>query len=818
MSDFVITKIKVLRPKHIKGNTSMETQDFTFPYNNNINSYSNSKKSNRAKTNSKPNKSERKANNNSFILRRKNHNDLDDINIKMITHKTISKDKKLENSQPRHYLKVERKNPFHARIRSLQINYKDKNNLYSIHNYNKTDVSNYKDKKIILNSKNKINNINQKYYGENNYNDYSSNKNKIIVMKKNNSLLEDNESTKYTKLSEPKSLNYENNNNNFGDNKLLIIDKKNKNIKYNDIIEKKKLKHSVLKNENIKSNCNRNKNRVIIKTKFDNLKKINSTNRDEENRDNSPLLKTEEKNNISASNIVQKIKEKIHLLKTAMEDNYNSARSKANKDITYNNNSTNSNNKNSTNSNNNNSINNNSNINSSNNNNINNYKFTEVNSIKGKKSNNNNYSKFEKKMNFPINLKKSSNKKKNIFIELDKHFNSTIKNKSNISKNKKKVYNKYNRNKKRYSNEKYNLNNKSISNFLHDDNSSFRQVKKKLHFKGTRSQRELMPNFIEKTLNSDETKNKPKIIKRKNPKDLSEKTIEKIETICQKGFFGVDVEKTNQDNFFIYKNFINNPNYIFFGVCDGHGTFGHEVSGYLVYDIPLKINDLLIKKNIKKICESNISKITPLIKNTFIQIDKNISKKTKIDITFSGSTCVSLIYTPSKLLCANVGDSRCIIGKFDEKNWFPKSLSFDHKPENKLEKERILNNGGRIEPYVDDNGEYYGPQRVWLKNGDVPGLAMSRSFGDMVAHSVGVSCEPEIIEYSFLEEDKFIILASDGIWEFISNKECVDIVKDYYIQKDINGAINYLYKEATKRWIIKEEIIDDITLIIIFLK
>ena len=88
----------------------------------------------------------------------------------------------------------------------------------------------------------------------------------------------------------------------------------------------------------------------------------------------------------------------------------------------------------------------------------------------------------------------------------------------------------------------------------------------------------------------------------------------------------------------------------------------------------------------------------------------------------------------------------------------------------------------------------------------------------MVAHSVGVISEPEIIEYSMLEEDKFIILASDGIWEFITNKECVDFVKDYYMKKDIKGAINCLYKEATKRWILKEEVIDDITLIIIFLK
>ena len=176
------------------------------------------------------------------------------------------------------------------------------------------------------------------------------------------------------------------------------------------------------------------------------------------------------------------------------------------------------------------------------------------------------------------------------------------------------------------------------------------------------------------------------------------------------------------------------------------------------------------------------------------------------------------LFTPSKLLCINVGDSRCVIGKFDEKRWIAKALSFDHKPDLKMEKERIIKNGGRIEPYINDDGEYYGPERVWLKNSNVPGLAMSRSFGDLVAHSVGVSSEPEIIEYSFLEEDKFIILASDGIWEFISNKECVDIIKDYYIKNDINGAINFLYKESTKRWIINEEIIDDITLIIIFLK
>ena len=385
-------------------------------------------------------------------------------------------------------------------------------------------------------------------------------------------------------------------------------------------------------------------------------------------------------------------------------------------------------------------------------------------------------------------------------------------------KNKIKIYNKSNRNTKKLFKDKNNLN----FNSLYNSSNSFHPIIPKKCLNPNRSQNDIFSNFVEKNLslsnNEEENKNKIMVKKEKNPKDLSEKEIEKIESLCEKGFLGKDVKKTNQDNFFIYKNFINNPNYIFTGVCDGHGTFGHEVSGYLVYNIPLTLNDLFIKNNFKIISDKNISKLISLLKNTFIEIDQNISKETNIDTIFSGSTCISLIFTPSKLICSNVGDSRCVIGKYDERKWFSKNLSSDHKPENENEKERILKSGGRIEAYKDENGEYYGPKRVWLKKENVPGLAMSRSFGDFAAHSVGVIAEPEILEYSILEEDKFIILASDGIWEFISSEECVDIVKEYYIDKDIKGAINFLYREASKRWIIKEEIIDDITLILIFLK
>ena len=68
------------------------------------------------------------------------------------------------------------------------------------------------------------------------------------------------------------------------------------------------------------------------------------------------------------------------------------------------------------------------------------------------------------------------------------------------------------------------------------------------------------------------------------------------------------------------------------------------------------------------------------------------------------------------------------------KNGRVKQLSRDHKPSDADESVRIKERGGRIEAFKDAyTGEEMGPQRVWLMNEDVPGLAMSRSLGDYVA-------------------------------------------------------------------------------------
>ena len=56
-------------------------------------------------------------------------------------------------------------------------------------------------------------------------------------------------------------------------------------------------------------------------------------------------------------------------------------------------------------------------------------------------------------------------------------------------------------------------------------------------------------------------------------------------------------------------------------------------------------------------------------------------------------------------------------------------------------------NGGRVFPYLDEDGEQMGPFRIWIKQKNIPGLAMTRSFGDYVASTVGVISEPEVTSF-----------------------------------------------------------------------
>ena len=142
-------------------------------------------------------------------------------------------------------------------------------------------------------------------------------------------------------------------------------------------------------------------------------------------------------------------------------------------------------------------------------------------------------------------------------------------------------------------------------------------------------------------------------------------------------------------------------------------------------------------------------------------------------------------------------------------------ITIDHKPELPVEKERILSTGGRVfaVEYLDG---VKGPERVWLSDMNVPGLAMSRSLCDHVAHTVGVSSTPEFFERTLdPATDCMLVMGTDGLWEFISDQEAISIVLK---AGEPSAAVNELIKEATARWLLNESVVDDTTVCVALLE
>lgn len=264
--------------------------------------------------------------------------------------------------------------------------------------------------------------------------------------------------------------------------------------------------------------------------------------------------------------------------------------------------------------------------------------------------------------------------------------------------------------------------------------------------------------------------------------------------------------KINQDSFIFHTNFGKKSDRYLLGVCDGHGMNGHFVSGFVKDSLPVYLlsdptfagnpGDALI--NSFELCQQK------LLVSDF-------------DCKFSGTTSIVLLVDGNRIISANAGDSRAIMGNYDKGVWDFTALSEDHKPDSPDEAQRIMKCGGRIEPFKDYDGNHVGPARVWLMHQEIPGLAMARSLGDFVAASVGVSCTPEIQEFTINPTDKFLIVASDGVWEFIESIDVVRIIAPFYEQNNIEGACDYILGLALQRWQEEEEVVvDDITFILIF--
>ena len=309
----------------------------------------------------------------------------------------------------------------------------------------------------------------------------------------------------------------------------------------------------------------------------------------------------------------------------------------------------------------------------------------------------------------------------------------------------------------------------------------------------------------------------------------------------QKGVKEDSNSRENQDSYVCIDNIFELKDFGIYGVMDGHGTNGHLVSRYLkrrIEDFFTNINTYLQSSKLQVTITSSMyedriferlrhNNFSMLRKFNQVSNDELISEK--FDVHFSGSACVLIFKLGSNLIVSNTGDSRAIIVKENRNKQLSKgnidpcshyevdSLSKDHKPELKSEKARIEKAGGKVAQYVEEDGSTGGPFRVWVKGEKYPGLAMSRSIGDHIAKEVGVTYDPEISVYPININCKYLVVASDGLWDFVSNEEVMEIVNPYFLSGDAEGASEELVRIATERWKKEEGVIDNITVVVSFI-
>ena len=320
-----------------------------------------------------------------------------------------------------------------------------------------------------------------------------------------------------------------------------------------------------------------------------------------------------------------------------------------------------------------------------------------------------------------------------------------------------------------------------------------------------------------------------------------------------KSYGGSSIKGTNspenQDTFFYYENFMLIKNCILFGVCDGHGKNGSEISNlisvlypsyifYLIIDNNLirkrqELNDLMLKlfqleespekTKDKHILRYILNKLgvdcscIPFVsgdkKELFnllfesIHLSRNdLIKRFKIDIEYSGTTLCSGILSGNKLYISNIGDSRVVLGIFNNKGniWKSKQLSIDHEPSSPNENRRIIQCNGRIDRFKNAFGEEFGKLRVFEKDIESikPALAMTRSIGDDEAKKIGVIYEPELFVYDIGNEHRILVVGSDGLWSYMTNEEVIEIAGRCY---DNGGkaeeASSILIETAKNRWL-----------------
>ncbi|XP_022870674.1 probable protein phosphatase 2C 34 [Olea europaea var. sylvestris] len=327
--------------------------------------------------------------------------------------------------------------------------------------------------------------------------------------------------------------------------------------------------------------------------------------------------------------------------------------------------------------------------------------------------------------------------------------------------------------------------------------------------------------------NSDAKETVESMIKNAKKNDLILRSSGIINVIGSKNFASVFSKRgqkgVNQDCCIVWEDFGCQEEMIFCGIFDGHGPWGHFVAKRVRESLPSSLlcnwQETLVEASLdpdfdmesdKKLHKFNIWKHSYL--KTCAAVDQDLEHHRKIDSFYSGTTALTIVKQGELIFIANVGDSRAVLATTsDGGNLVPVQLTVDFKPNLPQEAERITQCNGRVFCLDDEPGVH----RVWLPDEESPGLAMSRAFGDYCVKNFGLISVPEVTQRHITSKDQFVVLATDGVWDVVSNQEALQIVST---TPDRGKSAKHLVECAVRAWKKKRRgiAIDDISAIVLF--
>ena len=274
---------------------------------------------------------------------------------------------------------------------------------------------------------------------------------------------------------------------------------------------------------------------------------------------------------------------------------------------------------------------------------------------------------------------------------------------------------------------------------------------------------------------------------------------------------GNEIRKECQDKAYIDEMFANGESQAVVAVLDGHGPHGKKAS----QDVCSFFMENLAKASLKTTRSAREAFSDCCFKS------ETLLELSPYDTRVSGTTLTAVILRENELFVGWVGDSRAVLAVRQSNHKLKAvDLSRDHKPDDPREKRRINRMGGEVKrfdiPDDDSDDDDDAPWRVFIRGTMIPGLAMSRSIGDTLATRAGAIPQPDFGTRTITDQDCFLIVARDGLWEVFTSQEAVEWVQRYILDnREEDGSLPghgenpchtsvsvAIATEAQRRWVV----------------